>query len=165
MMKKVKILVFILLFFQVILSAQTNYDKIAEEAITINKTSILYKNKSLLSNVFPKPTKVKKRKNDFTKVMYTYKYFGTDMVEINKKGLITAFNIRSKNFVLTNNNIRIGDPLTNFTKYFPLSFSNIRSNVPNEKYLKVSIIGEDDVYLVFNFKYDILFSMEIWYDY
>jgi hypothetical protein len=147
------------------LSAQISYDKITAESITINNIPILYKNKSFVGKVFSKPVRIEKRRNGFTEEKYTYKYFGEDMVEINKKGLITAFSIRSKNFALTNKNIHIGDSLVNFSKYFPISFSNVRSNVPNEKYLRVSLIGEDDVYLVFNFTQDKLISMSIWYDY
>lgn len=149
------------------LNAQQVYDSISKESITVNQVCILYKNKSCLRKIdaFTTANSNKKKRNDFTKEYYTYKYFGKDIIEINKKGLITSFEIWSKNVVVTNNNISIGESFANFYKYFPLSYKNVRMNSLNDKYLKVSIIGQDDVYLMFIFKNDILITIKIWYDY
>lgn len=160
----------IILFFVVKISTiglcqgRITFDTIQLQDVTIDKQRLLYENKKVAELMFGRKYKKRKRKNDFagdTEIIHDY---GANSITLNRKGLIIGFNISTNNHLFLGK-FRTGQSkLIDFKPLFPYGYHNF-ANYGDNSFLKVAIKDQDDVFIIFWFKSEVLVNVTIWYDY
>lgn len=138
-MKKIIFITIVLISFNC-----KSQDIIEANKVTINGISVLGEDKSILISNFGQPSEII---TDYSEMdaedMYEYKYFGLRFYVIND--FIESFEILNSNYLLTANNIKIGNNISSIQNIFPNSYSS-----RNRDYLKLDI-EDSDMFLTIEF--------------
>jgi hypothetical protein len=137
-----KIIIFVVI---VLISFNCKSQDIIEMSkLTVNGINILGKDKSILISNFGQPSEIV---NDYSEMdekdMYEYKYIGLNVYIINN--FVESFVITKNTYLLTTNNIKIGNNISSIENIFPNSYK-----IRNRDYLKLDI-EDSDMFLTIEF--------------
>jgi hypothetical protein len=138
-MKKIIFLIIVLVSFNC-----KSQDTIEISKLSVNGVNILGKDKSLLTSNFGQPSEIISSYSEMDEdQMYEYKYFGLTVYVINN--FVDSFVVTNSEFLLSPNNIKIGNNISSIENIFPISYSHRKRD-----YLKLDI-KDSDMFLTIEF--------------
>ena len=152
-MKKIIHLSFIFFLTIQLSTAQSNVINI--EDCTINGHVLLGKSSSTLTKIFGTPKSIQDFYFEMDGVMSKkYIFNGIQFYVINDK--IYSFEISSNNYLVSKNNIRIGNHIRQVNSYYPISYANRKNSG-----IKLEIDGLDR-FVIISYQNDIIDKISIY---